>query len=198
MGDAVVVQVCRQPTERSSEPVVAGVGITASREGRQSARNRVRRRLRVAREVLRQHGMTGCDYVLIGRAATLSRPFPAGGRSHHSAQATACLPRRDRASGGRATGFPMMRLLTFCTFCRRCGPGCCFTCWKRSGRHGALRGRLADPDAAFRQHGEGILDPSLSPPAGAGCRARAALPPAPAALTPRLRGTSHERQPQTT
>ena len=55
------------------------VGITASRKvGKAVARNRVRRRLRAAaREVLRQHGMTGCDYVLIGRAATLSRPFPA-------------------------------------------------------------------------------------------------------------------------
>ncbi|VUX47154.1 Ribonuclease P protein component [Candidatus Defluviicoccus seviourii] len=77
----VVVQVCRQPTERSSEPVAVScrVGITASRKvGKAVARNRVRRRLRAAaREVLRQHGMTGCDYVLIGRAATLSRPFPA-------------------------------------------------------------------------------------------------------------------------
>lgn len=55
------------------------VGITASRKvGKAVARNRARRRLRAAaREVLRQHGMTGCDYVLIGRAATLSRPFAA-------------------------------------------------------------------------------------------------------------------------
>ncbi|MDG4576407.1 MAG: ribonuclease P protein component [Defluviicoccus sp.] len=77
----VVVQVCRHPTESSSEPVAVScrVGITASRKvGKAVARNRVRRRLRAAaREVLRQHGMTGCDYVLIGRAATLSRPFPA-------------------------------------------------------------------------------------------------------------------------
>lgn len=77
----VVVQVCRHPSERSSEPVAARcrVGITASRKvGKAVARNRVRRRLRAAAsEVLRQHGMTGCDYVLIGRAATLSRPFPA-------------------------------------------------------------------------------------------------------------------------
>ena len=77
----VVVQVCRQPTDSTSEPVGVGcrVGITASRKvGKAVARNRVRRRLRAAaREVLRQHGMTGCDYVLIGRAATLSRPFPA-------------------------------------------------------------------------------------------------------------------------
>lgn len=55
------------------------VGITASRKvGKAVARNRARRRLRAAaREVLLQHGMTGCDYVLIGRATTLSRPFPA-------------------------------------------------------------------------------------------------------------------------
>lgn len=77
----VVVQVCPQPAAKSSEAFALNcrVGITASRKvGKAVARNRARRRLRAAaREVLRQHGMTGCDYVLIGRAATLSRPFAA-------------------------------------------------------------------------------------------------------------------------
>lgn len=55
------------------------LGITASRRvGNAVARNRVRRRLRAAAElVLPRHGKPGYDYVLIGRAATLHRPWSA-------------------------------------------------------------------------------------------------------------------------
>jgi ribonuclease P protein component len=55
------------------------VGITASRKvGNAVARNRVRRRLReAARLVLPACAAQGRDYVLVGRAATLHRPFPA-------------------------------------------------------------------------------------------------------------------------
>ncbi len=55
------------------------VGFTASRKvGNAVARNRVRRRLReVARLVLPEVAAEGRDYVLIGRPATISRPFPA-------------------------------------------------------------------------------------------------------------------------
>lgn len=53
------------------------VGITASRKvGGAVERNRARRRLRAAaRAVLAEHGSDGCDYVLIGRSATVRRPF---------------------------------------------------------------------------------------------------------------------------
>lgn len=55
------------------------VGFTASRKvGNAVARNRVRRRLRAAaEEILPVHAKPGRDYVIIGRAATLRRPFHA-------------------------------------------------------------------------------------------------------------------------
>lgn len=64
--------------ENASMPPVR-FGITASRKvGNAVARNRVRRRLRsVAEQVLSRHAEQGCDYVVIGRAATLKRPFAA-------------------------------------------------------------------------------------------------------------------------
>jgi ribonuclease P protein component len=53
------------------------LGITASRKvGNAVTRNRARRRLRAAaRLVLPTNAAPGHDYVLIGRAATLERPF---------------------------------------------------------------------------------------------------------------------------
>ena len=59
------------------EPAPIGVGLTASRKvGTAVARNRARRRLRaVAAEVLPDRGRPGHDYVLIARAATLSRAY---------------------------------------------------------------------------------------------------------------------------
>ena len=55
------------------------VGFTTTKKiGNAVKRNRVRRRLRsLARLVLLQEGMLGCDYVLIGRQATFDRPFDA-------------------------------------------------------------------------------------------------------------------------
>ena len=55
------------------------LGITVSRKvGKAVARNRARRRLRAAaRHVLPALAAPGNDYVLIGRRATLTRPFPA-------------------------------------------------------------------------------------------------------------------------
>lgn len=66
----------RGPNE--SEPDFIRVGFTCSKKvGNAVARNRAKRRLRaIAREVLRQKGHAGWDYVLIGRAnATAQRPY---------------------------------------------------------------------------------------------------------------------------
>lgn len=54
------------------------LGITVTKKvGNAVRRNRVRRRLRAAAvQVLPVHAKLGYDYVLIGRAATLTRPFP--------------------------------------------------------------------------------------------------------------------------
>ena len=57
---------------------VARVGFTVTRKvGSAVTRNRARRRLReVARAVLPEIAAPGCDYVLIARAGTLTRPYP--------------------------------------------------------------------------------------------------------------------------
>ena len=54
------------------------VGFTASRKvGGAVERNRAKRRLRaVASAVLPAEARQGCDYVLIAKTATLTRPFP--------------------------------------------------------------------------------------------------------------------------
>ena len=58
-----------------SAPAI-GFGLTASKKvGKAVQRNRARRRLRaLAREILPRAGRPGCDYVLIARAATVTRP----------------------------------------------------------------------------------------------------------------------------
>ena len=60
------------------EPLVR-IGYTASKKvGNAVARNRARRRLReVVRAVLPTLGVPGTDYVVIARAATVSRPYSA-------------------------------------------------------------------------------------------------------------------------
>ena len=54
------------------------LGLTASRKiGGAVQRNRARRRLRAAAEAaIPLAGATGLDYVLVARAAALTRPFP--------------------------------------------------------------------------------------------------------------------------
>jgi len=68
-----------EPVGLSGHPAGPRVGFTVSRRvGNAVVRNRVRRRLRaVVERVMADHAAAGADYVLIGRAATASRPFPA-------------------------------------------------------------------------------------------------------------------------
>ena len=84
------------------------VGYTASRKvGNAVARNRAKRRLRalVAR-VMPTAAQTGCDYVVIARAATLTRPFDALIDDLSVALARVgegrAAARRKRGSGGHA------------------------------------------------------------------------------------------------
>ena len=67
-----------QARQRDDGDPVARVGFTCSKKvGNAVARNRAKRRLReVARQVLRDHGKPGWDYVLVGRRdETIAQPF---------------------------------------------------------------------------------------------------------------------------
>ncbi|MCK4868860.1 MAG: ribonuclease P protein component [Alphaproteobacteria bacterium] len=68
-----------QARRRDDQGGALRVGFTASRKvGGAVVRNRTKRRLRVAAEqVIATHGKCGYDYVLIARAGTVGRPFPA-------------------------------------------------------------------------------------------------------------------------
>ena len=68
------LETCASPV---AEPGTLRVGFTASRKvGGAVARNRAKRRLRAAAAAtLPLLGRQGHDYVLVARAATLSRPF---------------------------------------------------------------------------------------------------------------------------
>lgn len=72
-------QVSDQTGSQARDGATSGVGFTASRRvGNAVARNRAKRRLRAAaREVLSSFAKPGYDYVVIGRTATLTRPFNA-------------------------------------------------------------------------------------------------------------------------
>ena len=75
------------------------VGYTASRRiGGAVARNRAKRRLRAAvAHVMPASAQCGCDYVVIARAATLTRPFDA-----LIGDLTAALARVGASAGDRA------------------------------------------------------------------------------------------------
>lgn len=78
----LVLQARRRPTGAGAPAAACGqprVGFTASRKvGGAVARNRARRRLRAAvAEVMPGHAAPENDYVVIARAATLSRPYRA-------------------------------------------------------------------------------------------------------------------------
>ena len=73
----LVLQSVERPDDADVDGAVARVGFTASRRvGGAVARNRAKRRLRAAAAaVLPDRAKTGRDYVLIARAATLTRGF---------------------------------------------------------------------------------------------------------------------------
>jgi len=67
-----------QRRDRRDEDSVIGVGFTVTnKEGNSPERNRIRRRFRaIVQAVMPEAGAAGCDYVIIGRRAALSSPFP--------------------------------------------------------------------------------------------------------------------------
>lgn len=75
VAPGLILQARRRPAPGEADQV--RVGFTVSRKvGNAIRRNRARRRLRaVAAEVLPEFGRPGFDYVLIGRARTLDRPY---------------------------------------------------------------------------------------------------------------------------
>lgn len=83
------------------EPEVR-VGFTVTRKvGNAVVRNRVKRRLRAAAaEVFGQHGRAGTDYVVIGRAATLTRPYDALRQDLEQAILKVERPGNGRGKGG--------------------------------------------------------------------------------------------------
>jgi len=65
------------PDAQASAPSPCRVGFTVTKKvGNAVVRNRAKRRLRAAAEaILPRYGLPGRDYVVIGRAGTLTRPF---------------------------------------------------------------------------------------------------------------------------
>lgn len=79
VAPGLILQARRHEPDGADVPPPLRVGFTVSRKvGNSVARNRARRRLRAAAEaVMTGHAAAGEDYVLIGRAGTLTRPFAA-------------------------------------------------------------------------------------------------------------------------
>ena len=79
VAPGLILQARRRSAEAANDAAEAPprIGFTVSRKvGNSVARNRARPRLRAAAEaVMLGHAAAGEDYVLIGRAGTLTRPF---------------------------------------------------------------------------------------------------------------------------
>ena len=100
----LVLQAAPAPTAGDAEAGLVRVGYTASRRiGNAVARNRAKRRLRAAvAHVMPASAQCGCDYVVIARTATLTRPFDALTGDLDAALARVGARVRNRASeGGR-------------------------------------------------------------------------------------------------
>ena len=104
----LVLQAAPAPAGAESGAGQVRVGYTASRRiGNAVARNRAKRRLRAAvAHVMPASAQCGCDYVVIARAATLTRPFDALLGDLAAALARVSARMRDRAprSGRQAAG----------------------------------------------------------------------------------------------
>ena len=100
----LVLQAAPAPAAGDAEGGLMRVGYTASRRiGNAVARNRAKRRLRAAvAHVMPASAQCGCDYVVIARAATLTRPFDALIGDLAAALVRVGVRMRDRApEGGR-------------------------------------------------------------------------------------------------
>ena len=100
----LVLQAAPAPAAADAGTELVRVGYTASRRiGNAVARNRAKRRLRAAvAHVMPASAQRGCDYVVIARAAALTRPFDALIGDLAAALARVGARMRDRApEGGR-------------------------------------------------------------------------------------------------
>jgi len=72
----LTLEICATPEPAAQDGHIR-VGFTASRKvGGAVQRNRAKRRLRAAaRAILAEQGEARCDYVLVARTATLTRPY---------------------------------------------------------------------------------------------------------------------------
>jgi ribonuclease P protein component len=91
------------PAAADAEAGLVRVGYTATRRiGNAVARNRAKRRLRAAvAHVMPASAQCGCDYVVIARAATLTRPFDALTGDLCAALARVGVRAGDRTAEGR-------------------------------------------------------------------------------------------------
>jgi ribonuclease P protein component len=98
----LVLQACRNAHPRG----LVRLGLTASRRvGGAVQRNRARRRLReAARAVLPDHAARSHDYVLIARAATVTRPYALLVRDLENALKRLDLWRSPKNFNGTASG----------------------------------------------------------------------------------------------
>jgi ribonuclease P protein component len=65
-----------QAMPNDSGDLRVGYTVTKKTEASSVKRNRIKRRLRAAAaEIMDAHAKTSCDYVLIGRAGTATRPY---------------------------------------------------------------------------------------------------------------------------
>ncbi|MEZ5669778.1 MAG: ribonuclease P protein component [Alphaproteobacteria bacterium] len=100
----MVLQAAHRPDDATEGSV--RFGLTVSRKvGNAVERNRARRRLRAAAlATLSAHGEAGVDYVLVGRRATLTRPFDKLMGDLAGAMRQVGCWRNDEAPGARAQG----------------------------------------------------------------------------------------------
>ena len=89
VAPGLILQIRKRPEDEdiADSGDVVRVGFTVSKKvGNAVKRNRARRRLRAAaQDVIPSHACKGYDFVVIGRAVTLSRPFSSLIRDFHQA-----------------------------------------------------------------------------------------------------------------